>query len=46
MHMLQHAAMVSIDKVAQADLAASPDTRGNYICTGYHIYLSQEPCIM
>lgn len=45
-HPLDHAAMVCIHKVAAKDMADNPSTRGNYLCTGYHLYITREPCIM
>jgi hypothetical protein len=27
-------------------MADNPSTRGNYLCTGYHLYITREPCIM
>jgi tRNA(Arg) A34 adenosine deaminase TadA len=38
--------MVCIHKVASQDMSDNPSTRGNYLCTGYHLYITREPCIM
>lgn len=53
-HPLKHAAIVAVDTVAQQQLHSSavrlpgsaPDTRVQYLCTGYEAYLVGEPCVM
>lgn len=45
---LAHAAMRCIDAVAQRDLAeyASNAPDRPYLCTGYDLFITQEPCVM
>jgi len=45
-HPLEHAVMVCIHQVAAKDLSENPSARGNYLCTGYHLYITREPCVM
>jgi tRNA-specific adenosine deaminase 3 len=50
-HPLHHAAMKAIDAVAQKEgkrmkRTASQMTNGSYLCTGYDIYITHEPCAM
>jgi tRNA(Arg) A34 adenosine deaminase TadA len=42
--LLDHTAMVLIDKVAKIQLGSHDDTQ--YLCNGYDLYFMREPCCM
>ncbi|KAL6057382.1 adenosine deaminase, tRNA-specific 3 [Balamuthia mandrillaris] len=45
-HPLKHAVIECIDEVARKELRDHPQRRNHYLCTDYHLYTTQEPCIM
>lgn len=48
-HPLHHAVMVCIELVAQSQRSEPADPGGGalpYICTGYDLYVTREPCVM